>query len=217
MFESVIRITFLSDWHVGSGLGNGPVADNILYRDTDGLPCLSGRAVKGALREGAWRLGLCRADLAGAVDYFFGTSSVERVSNMPGRIAVGSARLPGDVSAWLLSLDAGKRALYVGDMTVLRAQTALDDRKMVRGGSLRTTECGIPGLFFEAHVELDAPAIDRAWLEAWFAAVCAAVKSMGADRARGLGHCRVEPLGCAGAKLPPEIDSGIFKKAEDAR
>lgn len=46
-------LTFLSDWHIASGLGNAAIADSVLHKDINGLPCISGRAVKGALREGA--------------------------------------------------------------------------------------------------------------------------------------------------------------------
>lgn len=207
MFEKKISITFLSDWHVGSGLGSGPAADSILCRDIDGLPILPGRAIKGALREGAWRLGMCRDDLASVINFLWGSDSAERLDNTPARIRVGLGRLPEDIEAWLLARDREKRDLYVEDMTILRAQTALDKNKMVVPHSLRSMECGIAGLCFTTNVVMDAPDLEDSWLDAYLAAVCGAVKSMGAERARGMGLCRIEPLGGSGAlTLPPPLN-----------
>lgn len=193
MFETEIRIEFFSDWHIGSGLGSGPVADSVLNRDIHGLPFIPGRAVKGALREGAWRLGLCRKDLAAIVDYLWGTASLARASNRPGKLAVASGRLPRDISDWLLNLDRETRSQFVGDMTMIRFQTALDQNRMVEPQSLRAIECGMPGLFFISHIVIDAPALGDEWLASYFVAVCAAVKSIGGDRARGLGNCVICP------------------------
>lgn len=196
MFETKITISFLSDWHTGSGLGDGAIADSILNRDVNGVPYLPGRSIKGALREGAWRLGQCRTDLAKMPDYLWGTHSQAHVSNSPGKITVGSGQLPQDIYNWLAACPPETRRQYVADMTMLRRQTALGKDKMVEPHSLRTIECGIPGVFFQSFVTIDAPALDQEWLGKYFAAVCAAVKSMGADRARGLGACSISAAGC---------------------
>ncbi|MBD5641614.1 MAG: hypothetical protein HDQ91_04265 [Desulfovibrio sp.] len=216
MFETEIRIEFISDWHVGSGLGSGPVADSILNRDINGLPFIPGRAVKGALREGAWRLGLCRKDLAALVNYFWGTASATRASNQPGKLAAGSGRLPGELEDWLLAQNPVARTQYVSDMTMIRYQTALAENGMVRPQSLRAIECGIPGLFFTSQIAIDAPGLDQDWLAAYLAAVCATVKSIGADRARGLGNCRIYPQNLKGrpAKVPGLLDVNLLRPAE---
>lgn len=217
MFETAIRISFLSDWHIGSGLGNGAIADSILVRDSNGLPFLPGGAIKGALREGAWRLGKCRRDLAFMVDYVWGTCSTTETGNTPGKITVGSGHLPDDLVHWLLYHEPETRRSYVEDMTLLRVQTALDKDKMVLPHSLRTIECGMSGLFFTGMISIEAPHLSDAWLTSYFTAVCAAVKSMGADRARGLGNCRIRPLdtGDDPVELPEPVNSDVLQKAED--
>lgn len=219
MFETAIRVTFLSDWQIGSGMGGGPVADSILIRDINGLPYIPGRALKGALREGAWRLGLCRKDLADLVPYLWGTASTTRASNVPGKITVASGHLPEDLTAWLLSLDPDSRARYVSDMTMLRVQTALEDERQIKASSLRTLECGIPGLFFQSHIAIDAPDLAQDWLAEYFGAVCAAVKSIGADRARGLGACLVEPAmrPAKTVTLPAPLESELSQSVEVAQ
>lgn len=191
MYSAILTVTFISDWHVGSGMGDGAIADSILTRDADGLPYIPGRAIKGALRESAWRLGLCRPDLAGLVDPMFGTSSTEKSSNESGRISAGSACLPLALRKWLLCCDPSARSSFVGDMTILRMQTALDNRQVVPH-SLRSIECGIPGLEFESSVTVNS---GEKWIEEYMHNLCAGIKSIGGDRARGLGECRVKIKG----------------------
>lgn len=205
MFETDLVIEFLSDWHVGSGLNDGALADNILNRDADGLPYIPGRAIKGALREGAWRLGMCREDLACMEKHIWGAPSDTGERNVPGKIMVSGAHLPEDLAAWLLARSPKEREAYVDDMTILRTQTSLEANKRAKPQSLRSTECGIPGICFISHVRIDAPEMDNDWLASWFDAVCAAVKSIGADRARGLGHCRILHAGRErkSVSLPP--------------
>lgn len=201
-----LEILFLSEWQVGSGMGDGHLADTMLARDTDGLPFVPGRALRGALREGAWRLGRCREDLRRAEAFFWGTRSTADQSNRPGCLRVSAARLDESLRCWLTTQPLTERENFVRDMTCRRIQTALDEKRQVRINTLRTLECGIPGLRFTAEVEADPPAgLDDAWVAHYLAAVCAAVKSMGGNRARGLGQCRLrlegtpaDPIG-----LPP--------------
>lgn len=215
MFEAALRIDFASAWHVGSGLGDGQVADAILVRDHDGLPFLPGRAIKGALREGAWRLGQCRPDLRTAEDFLWGSRSVGVDSNWPGRLAVSPAELPPELRQELLSHTPPIREDFVRDMTCLQSQTALTPRRTVLKHSLRTLECGIPGIRFEAVMQVDAPGAYFDWLRLYFQAVCAAVKSMGAHRARGLGACLIRFDGHDGAVgLPPLYPSELSATAQ---
>lgn len=219
-----LEILFLSEWQVGSGMGDGHLADAMLARDTDGLPFVPGRALRGALREGAWRLGRCREDLRRAEAFFWGTRSTKNQSNQsarldksnqsarldknnqPGCLRVSAARLDESLRCWLTTQPLTERENFVRDMTCRRIQTALKEKRQVRINTLRTLECGIPGLRFTAEVEADPPAgLDDAWVAHYLAAVCAAVKSMGGNRARGLGQCRLRLEGTPAAPigLPP--------------
>lgn len=210
----VVAITFLTEYTVSSGLGDGHWADNRLVRDHRGLPCLPGRAVKGALREGAWRLGQCRKDLALVETLLWGTLSTRTsIANRQGILRVGNGQLPKPMEDLFMAVDEAEREALVRDMTVRRTQTALDNGQ-VRDGTLRTIECGIPGTVFHARLEIPDGVIpdclDKSWLETYLRCVCAAVKSIGANRSRGLGRCRVEfvPDRKKGERvtLPREID-----------
>lgn len=207
MFKARLDILFVSDWHVGSGLGDGSIADAALTRDVDGLLYLPGSALKGALREGAWRLGLHSRELALLPDFFFGTDSEKRITNRPGRIAVSQGDLDPALRAWLLEREDKKD--FVADMTVIHWQTRLDSRKMVVPHSLRSVECGIPGLEFSASIAADAPADSHEWLREYLGAVCACVKSVGGDRSRGVGRCRLTLDGTRRDALPAPLPESL--------
>lgn len=206
MPEYPITITFLSDWHVGSGLGDGALADSILNRDAWGIPFIPGRGVKGALREGAWRLGLAREDLEQVTKKLFGSNSVEAVSNQAGLLKVAPGQLRQDLLAYLRSMPEPKRSKFVDDMTIYRQQTSLMEDGQVKPHSLRTIECGIPGLVFESSISIER---EDEWLPLYFAAICASVKSIGGDRARGLGKCRVEMNATGPVAMPPQAPAWL--------
>ena len=209
MLETILEISFLSDWHVSSGLGDGAIADSILNRDINGIPVIPGSAIKGALREGAWRLALCDRDKLGwLVDYVFGTACHADVSNHSGIITVGQGQLPDSLCDWLVA-NPDQRADIVTDMTIIRQHTALDSHKMVVPHSLRSIECGIPGLVFMAPLNLLLPEGAEQWFTDWLGAVCACVKSLGADRARGMGRCKISPHCAPDIKLPGEQPEAV--------
>ncbi|MBQ7607139.1 MAG: hypothetical protein IJU76_04130 [Desulfovibrionaceae bacterium] len=190
-----LDLMFLSDWHISQGIGDGFRADAVLVRDADGFPYVPGRALKGAMREGASRLGLCRDDLQRAEDYFFGTRFDTLESNKQGRIRLSQAKLPQSFKVALDYVESAQdirladKETFINDLTILRSQTALTPEGLTKKGSLRTTECGIPGIPFEASLTIDAQGIPESWLAAYMASVCRAVRSIGGNRSRGFGRC----------------------------
>ena len=192
-----LSITFLSDWQVGSGLGDGARADAILARDARGLLYLPGRAIKGALRESAHRLALVRPDLAAAETRLFGVDCRPEYEgaamsfNQPGLMRVSQGRLPEEIEVILLAAEPATRALWVADLTLTRSMTALTPSGVAQAHSLRTLECGLPSLAFQAELTLPAalPGAES-WLLAYLRALCALTRSLGGHRSRGLGRCR---------------------------
>lgn len=49
--ELTYKITFLSDWHCGSGLSGGAEADATVIKDDRNLPYIAGKTIKGLLKE----------------------------------------------------------------------------------------------------------------------------------------------------------------------
>lgn len=208
MFETTLQIQFVSDWHIGSGLGDGAIADAVLNRDAKGIPCLPGSAIKGALREGAWRLASYQEDLEAMPDFLFGTNSQARVSNRPGLLIVGQGKLDNSLRQWLEAQDDFKE--FIEDMTIIRMQTRLDARKMVVPHSLRSIECGIPGLTFSSDIAAALPEDAHAWFAGYLGAICACVKSIGGYRSRGIGRCRLMPGGKKGGELPGPVPASLL-------
>ena len=211
--HATLEISFLSDWHLASGLGDGTRADSALIRDWDGLPCIPGSALKGALREGAHRMAGCRDDLRHAETYFWGTRNDAVESNVPGHLHVYPGRMPSSVHEALEMTDKRDREALIRDMTVIRSHTALDERGNVIEHSLRSIECGIAGLTFEAALDVDADnKVSDSWLSAYLACVCAAARGIGADRSRGLGLCRIHIIGTSGPLKLPEPNAFFLGK-----
>ncbi|MDO5537585.1 MAG: RAMP superfamily CRISPR-associated protein, partial [Desulfovibrionaceae bacterium] len=155
--HAALSVTFLSDWLIASGLGDGVLADAVLVRDHDGLPWIPGRALKGALREGAHRLAQARPDLKRAENLFWGTRNTELDTNRSGLLRVSAARLPDSLRQALREAAPEEREALVRDLTVIRRQTALDERGNTIDHSLRASECGMAGLTFTAELDLCLP------------------------------------------------------------
>ncbi len=209
-----LEIHFLSDWHIASGIGDGHWADALLIRDADGLPHIPGRALKGALREGARRLSLCEntSYLTQAVQYFWGSASTVEENNTAGVLRVSAAHLPQSVYTALKNIDDKEN--LIRDLTILRQHTALDDKGMVVKHSLHSIECGMAGMSMEAniHIPVHSHIQDaEAWIRDYMRAVCAATKSIGGNRARGLGRCRISLIkDTKPAALPPAPPQDLF-------
>ena len=117
MIKKKIFVRFTSCWSAGSGFGDGYVADSMVLRDSNGFPAMSGRALKGALREGAHRLSQCREDLARAEDAIFGTRATASESNDQGAIRVSAATLPESIRRSVSEVqDPGLREDMISDL-----------------------------------------------------------------------------------------------------
>ena len=198
------EILFLSDWHVSAGIGDGSGADSMLARDGEGLPFIPGRAVKGALREGARRISLCRSDLARAETMLWGSRSLGATSNESGLLRVSCATLP-DAVRCALPADPVLRAGLVKDLAVVRSQTSLTEEGVAKSHTLRSIECGMAGMSLQFTIDCQEPeGVGVEWLRAYFHAVCVAVRGIGGHRSRGLGRCRIAMAGVSGpVHLPP--------------
>lgn len=209
-----ILITFHSDWHIAASAGGGILADAVLVKDGQKIPYIPGRALKGALREGARLLGKCRGDLAKCENYYFGSGSSDHEVKNAGRIEISRGELPEDIYSLLTECDMTTREDYVRDMTTIRMQTAIEKNGVVKPQSLRSMECGIPGITFKATITSYSQAGD-AWDRQYLASVCAAVKSIGAGKSRGLGQCSIRLVQDIDKVVLPE-EWPVFEGGDDA-
>ncbi|MEE1340133.1 MAG: RAMP superfamily CRISPR-associated protein [Succinivibrionaceae bacterium] len=218
MIEKTLVIKFLTPWHVSSGLGDGYWADSVLRRDNDGFPYIPGRALKGALREGARIISQCsgRDDLTYISKVIFGSDISKNEKSKEGLINFSSAYLNYEIKCALEGDDKNSiyKEEYIRDLLCYRTQIKLDENGITENGSLRTIECGIPYLTFEAELEIKENIIkssqgitfSESWINQYLECVIAACKSIGADRARGLGKCEITFKGSKHKEvsLPPK-------------
>ncbi len=182
-------------WHVSTGRGEGAILDMLTHRDTDGLPCLPGRSVKGLLRDA-----VCRAEAWGYLDSgttedWFGTLSnlqeseqqVSYLDTEAGCLLVSDAVLEPEMRNYLR---------YEKQNDSKYAQTLLDGffhplaATKMRDGvaqdkSLRSMEVVIP---LDLYAELCAPAD---WNCELLQKCLPLIRAAGGGNNRGLGRVTV--------------------------
>lgn len=206
MTEGTRTIVFeLHDyWHAGSGHGGGPVQDAVVARTAGGLPFLSGRTVKGLVRE-AFRLGeLAGFTTAEEAREFLGSSpddELDRFETRPGRLRFGDATLGEDFEQWALAMQGQESwRASLEPLFAVVASTALDDDGLAKNETLRAVEVAVPvtlrgtvderpDLRIEAGTAW-APLLDR---------VLPFVRGLGCGRRRGLGRVSAYLAGEVGA------------------
>lgn len=173
------EIKFYSYWHCGSGLAAGASMDAIVVKDSDGLPYVPGKTIKGLLRENVEE---------------YSDISEEEINDMFGTRAEGTNNdgkkyKSGKCYFTNATLSEGERQKIIANkwqkfLYDSIAQTSIDDETgTAKEFSLRTTEVVIPCTL---HGEIDnvsdgiADKIELA---------LRMIKRLGVDRNRGLGRC----------------------------
>ncbi len=186
-------------WHAGTGLGDGPGADALVYRSTEGFPMLPGRSVKGLLREACMVLEEVGALAAGRVDVLFGDSGDpeaspgdRRFTTSPGCLRVSDATPwagPGERAEWAGWARGNRAAL--AQLTTTLASTALDESGRTRNKTLRTVEYAVPMTLYARLSSQDPEAL------ADVGRALPLLRALGTRRHRGFGRCtaRLEEVG----------------------
>jgi CRISPR/Cas system CSM-associated protein Csm3 (group 7 of RAMP superfamily) len=189
-------LTFLSDWHAGSGLSIGAKADASVIKDANGLPFLPGKTIKGLLKDALMDIMEAqptRVNCSDILELFGGVlgrdcldaevkTHNEETTN--GRLFFSNANFEFDLSD---SENAHlKEYLYR-----TQASTAINERGTAIKGSLRVIETTIPLELYgfisqrEAFSEHTLNLLDMAMR--W-------TRHIGQNRNRGLGRCRFERI-----------------------
>jgi CRISPR/Cas system CSM-associated protein Csm3 (group 7 of RAMP superfamily) len=174
-------ITFLSDWHAGSGLSSGANADSIVIKDKHNFPYLPGKTIKGLLRDALEDI---KAVQTGLVDETM-------MYNLFGMINSDTSTSAGSLHFSNVVLE--EKAQISEEMTEFFyrnfASTTIEKNGVAKQGSLRTIEVTVPMTlhgevsntkeFQEKEIEM----LKMAML--W-------TRSLGANRNRGLGRCQIQ-------------------------
>lgn len=205
-----LQLDFSNYWHAGSGRSSGYHLDALCERDSDRLPVLPGRQLKGLLRHAvhraeAWgwlaELPLPPGPLSSHEELLFGSrsQSESRDATQPGLLLVDTARLPDNERQWLAHNEQAElREELFGELF----STAINEQGSAQRYSLRGLEVCIP-LTLHALLnqsvtaqQTDLRAQQQAYLQAatgWavLQAALPLLDALGAHRSRGLGEAQV--------------------------
>lgn len=204
--EFSIRLTMLSDWHVGSGAGRPGQVDRLLVRDADDLPYVPAKSLRGIWRDACERLAL---GLDGGkvgpwcsfVDLLFGSQPALGKQDPTGRhsdpanaplasaLLVRPARIEGRLRHALLA----NRRLCAA-ITFVKPGVSIDPASGVaREDFLRFEEMGRVNTVLEARCVLHLPEGERLAqaAAAMLVAGMALIERLGGKRRRGAGRCCV--------------------------
>jgi len=173
--ELTYKLTFLSDWHCGSGLSGGAEADATVIKDDRNLPYIAGKTIKGLLKEALEdmaEVNKCAKDVINAI---FG---IEAYDNNDKKAFFSNATLSKDEQKDITP--ALSDFLYHNI-----ASTQIKANSTAKENSLRVIEVCIPialeGKITEiaSQEQIDLLTNALKW-----------VRHLGVNRNRGLGRCK---------------------------
>jgi CRISPR/Cas system CSM-associated protein Csm3 (group 7 of RAMP superfamily) len=162
-------ITFYDFWHLSSGTSAGPTMDSLVVKDSDGLPYLPGKTLKGLAREMAELLDNSK------VKTIFG----EEGSNIANSY-FSNAILDKDTIGYLINNPTLKKHLF--DKVT---STKIGENGIAEDKSLREIEVVVP-LTLYGIIECEDEIFITQALEM--------IKQIGLNRNRGLGRCKIEVI-----------------------
>lgn len=209
-----LRLTMLSDWHVGSGFGRPGNVDRLVARDADGLPFVPAKTLRGIWRDACERLargldGETVGEWSSLVDRVFG-SQPALGANGPTRLhhdpaakpiesalRVRPARMHSGISHLIRSQrDQGQRA-FMEALTFVKPGVEIDDRSgRALEKHLRFEEMARVGSVLDAECAVNLPAAEglREAVSTVLLAGARLVERLGGKRRRGAGRCRLTVL-----------------------
>ena len=162
------QIHILSDWHIGSGLSSGAESDANVLKDSDNLPYIPGKTIKGLFKAALMEMPKSVVD-ENAITRIFESSST----------FFSNATLP---------LKEKEEAKCFNDFLYREiASTSIGENGIALNHSLRTMEVCMP-LVLEGEITGYCEKTDRPFLEKaakW-------IRSVGVNRNRGMGRCKFQ-------------------------
>lgn len=188
MLRTTMILNMQGYWAVGSGKGGGNEVDSRIDRDSDGLPYVPGKMLKGLIKDACFRLKETGNSNYEFVSGLFGgtekSDGLNRTDTKSGKIYISDARLSDALRVALLKDDAARN-----NLTRNVYSTAIDDKTGTADeGSLRGYEVAVPMKLY-AIMECDCKKEEFDCIK--FAAE-KLVYAVGAHKSRGLGEVLIE-------------------------
>ena len=181
------KITFLSDWHCGSGLSAGADLSLLVIKDKDNLPYVPGKTLKGLIREAVEEITEYENSALDLVK-LFGIEDNEKkgIDAVQGCCFFTNAVLK----------DKDKESIIENNLQDFMyrsiAQTAIDDKGVAKKNSLRemqvTIPCELEGQILDIPDKNDSDKSYLVLLEKGLKFI----KRLGQNRNRGLGRCIIQ-------------------------
>lgn len=179
MMDIKYKITFFSNWHCGSGLAAGADVDELVIKDSNKLPYVPGRTVKGLLREAANMLSQFKKVPQNSLKRIFGLGGDDEKFGSQSTVSFTDATLCEDEKLTIINNEL-TNYLY---MSV--ASTAIDEKGIAKDLSLRKIETTIPCNVYGTILNVADEDVELLLeIFKW-------VKRLGLGRNRGYGRCEI--------------------------
>ena len=184
------------DWHIGSGSGQGPLADALVLKDEHGLPYIPGKTIQGLFLEAVTTLKEVGFSLPLTVEELFGKEG--RDYNSKRALLFNSACIDDNLKRKLINKDDGVKNFAFYEYI---SSTAIDEKTGIAvKNTLKTIEVCIPlTLNTEIEIittdkekELDKKIEEK--LEEKLELAAKTIRYLGSHRHRGLGKCSIEKV-----------------------
>ncbi|MBQ9822002.1 MAG: CRISPR-associated protein [Muribaculaceae bacterium] len=179
MNELNYKIEFFSEWHCGSGLSAGADIDALVIKDSDGLPFIPGKTLKGLIREAFEDYASFSRISANLTDSAFGTPLNNQGEQCKGFLFFTDAHLQEEERKAIIDNKA-QSFLYQK-----RTRTAIDENGIADSHTLRTIQTVVPCTLFASILNVPDELCDI------LTKSLGLVKRMGVNRNRGLGRCNL--------------------------
>lgn len=194
-----LQLKLLSDATFGRGDGVAGLVDTEVEHDSQGLPYLRGRTLKGLLAEECANILFALAQSGTKLEAW--EQAAQFLFGRPGSIAddgaglhIGDATLPTDLCAAIAAELESQKPAYTAyeildALTAIRRQTAMDVTGRPVDRSLRAMRVILRETVFEAEIIFTDPPTPEAL--ALLAACASALRRVGTGRNRGRGRVTI--------------------------
>lgn len=190
MLKTTMILKMQGYWAVGSGKGGGNEVDNRIDRDSDGLPYVPGKMLKGLIKDACVRLNNAGNENYSFIEEIFGglkeSKGLNRTETTSGKIYISDARLSPSLRSALAKED---NAAAKNNLTRNIYSTAIDNESgTAKKSSLRGYEVAVPMELY-ADIECDCT---KEILDFIKLAASKIVYAVGFHKTRGLGEVVIE-------------------------
>lgn len=186
------KIEFLSYWHTGSGISGGVDVDAVVIKDTDGLPYIPGKTLKGHFRDALQTIADSNSDVVdnGFINKWFGIEGGRNNKILSGSLFFENAYLSKSFVEKIKKDEKSeslKRFLFQNI-----SFTAIDNNDgSAEKSSLRSVEVCVPLTLYGRIILSDVSVDDFSEIKEKLSIGMGMIGNMGAFRNRGFGKCRI--------------------------